>query len=51
LFETLKKRFTIKLILVASDLNKRMRMKVDASDYAIGRVLSMECVNGMNETE
>ena len=51
MFETLKKRFTIKLILVASDLNKRMRMKVDASDYAIGRVLSMECVNKMNETE
>ena len=24
-----------------------MRMKVDASDYAIGGVLSMECDNGL----
>jgi len=46
LFEALKKRFTIKLILVALDLDKRIRMKVDASDYTTGRVLSMECADG-----
>jgi len=36
----------MKLILIAPDLDKRMRMKVDASDYTIGRVLSMECTDG-----
>jgi len=36
----------MKLILIAPDLDKRMRMKIDASDYAIGRVLSMECTDG-----
>jgi len=30
-------------VLAAPDLNKKMRMEVDASDYAIGSVLSMEC--------
>jgi len=29
-------------MLAAPDLDKRMRMEVDASDYAIDRVLSME---------
>jgi len=43
LFKMLKKRFTIELILVASDLDKRMRIKIDASDYVIGEVLFMEC--------
>ena len=43
LFEALKKRFTIGPILVALNLDKKMRMEVDASDYATGRVLSMEC--------
>jgi len=30
-------------MLAAPDLDKRMRMEVDASDYAMDRVLSMEC--------
>ena len=43
LFKMLKKRFTIEIILVASDLDKRMRIKIDASDYVIGEVLFIEC--------
>jgi len=30
-------------VLAAPDLDKKMRMEVDASDYAIGSMLSMEC--------
>ena len=30
-------------MLVAPDLDKKMQMEVNASDYATGRVLSMEC--------
>jgi len=33
-FEELKKRFTQELVLAAPDLDKKMRMEVDASDYA-----------------
>jgi len=29
-------------ILIASDLNKNIRIKVDMLNYAIGRVLSIE---------
>jgi len=36
----------MKLILVASDLDKKMRMEVDASNYAIGGILSIECKDG-----
>jgi len=32
--------------LAAPDLDKKMRMEVDASDYTIGRVLFMECKDG-----
>ena len=39
----MKKRFIEELVLAALDLDKKMRMEVDASDYAIGRVLSMKC--------
>ena len=42
----LKKQFTMELILVAQDLDKKMRMKVDALDYTIKGVLSMECNDG-----
>jgi len=38
----LKRRFTEELVLVAPDLDKKMRMKVDVSDYAIGEVLLIE---------
>ena len=42
-FRELKKRFTEKPVLAAPDLDKKMRMEVDASDYVMGGVLSMEC--------
>jgi len=32
-------------ILAVLDFDKKMRMEVDALDYATGRVLSMECEN------
>ena len=61
-FEELKKRFIQKPVLAAPDLDKKMRMEVDASDYATGGVLSMERKDGkwrpvaflsksLNETE
>ena len=42
-FRELKKKFTKELVLVALDLNKKMRMEVNTSDYTTGRVLFMEC--------
>jgi len=45
-FEELKKRFTMKSILVALDLDKKMRMKVDVLDYVTGGILSMEYEDG-----
>jgi len=42
-FEELKRRFTKEPVLAAPDIDKKMRMEVDASDYAMGGVLSMEC--------
>jgi len=42
----LKKRFIKKLVLAASNLDKKMRMEVDTSNYAIEGVLSMECEDG-----
>ena len=39
MFQKLKERFTKELVLVASDLNKKIRMEVD---YVMGEVLSME---------
>jgi len=41
-FKELKERFTKELVLAAPDINKKMRMEVDVSDYAIEGVLSME---------
>ena len=46
-FEELKKRFMEELVLAASDIDKKMRMEVDMSDYAIEGVLSMECKDGL----
>jgi len=43
----LKKRFTKELVLAAPDLDKKIRMEVNVSDYATGGVLSMECDNGL----
>ena len=42
-FEELKKRFMTEPVLVTPDLNKKMRVEVDASDFAMGEVLSMRC--------
>jgi len=44
-FKKLKEKFTKEPVLVVPDLDKKMRMGVDASDYATGGVLSMECKN------
>ena len=46
-FEKLKKRFMQEPVLAAPDLDKKMRMEVDASDYAMGGVLSMEGEDGL----
>ena len=35
------------LVLAAPDLDKKMRIEVDVLDYATGRVLSMECEDGI----
>jgi len=42
-FKKLKEQFTKEPVLAAPDIDKKMRMEVDASDYAMGGVLSMEC--------
>ena len=42
-FEGLKERFTTELVLVIPDLDKEMRVEVDASDFVTGGVLSMKC--------
>ena len=46
-FKELKKRFTEEPVLAASDLDKKMQMEVDASDYATRGVLSMECEDSL----
>ena len=43
MFRKLKEVFTTEPVLAALDLNKEMRVEADASDYAIGGVLSMKC--------
>ena len=42
----MKERFTKELVLVVPDLDKKMRIEIDASDYTTERVLSMECEDG-----
>jgi len=46
-FEKLKKRFMEEPVLVVLDIDNKIRMEVNASDYATGGVLSMECDNGL----
>jgi len=46
-FKELKERFTKELVLAAPDIDKKMRVEVDASDYATGGVLLMECEDGL----
>ena len=61
-FKELKNQFTKEPVLAVLDLDKKLRVEVDASDYATGGVLSMEVENGrwkpvaflsksLNETE
>jgi len=42
-FKELKEQFTKEPVLAALDIDKKMRIEMDASDYAMGGVLSMEC--------
>ena len=42
----LKERFTMEPVLAAPNLDKKMRMEVDTSDYVIGGVLLMEGGDG-----
>ena len=62
MFRELKEQFTKKPVLAAPDLDKKLRVEVDTSDYAMGGVLSMKVENGrwklvaflsksLNETE
>ena len=46
-FKELKEQFTKEPVLAALDLDKKMRIEVDALDYATGGVLSMECEDGL----
>ena len=41
----MKERFTKEPVLAVPDLDLKMRMKVDVSDYAIGGMLSIKCNN------
>ena len=42
-FEELKKRFMIEPVLVTPDLDRKMRVEADVSDFTIEGVLSMKC--------
>ena len=46
-FKKLKEWFTKELVLAAPDIDKKIRIEVDASDYTMGGVLSMECKDGL----
>ena len=39
----MNKKFTKEPVLAVLDLDKKMRMEVDVSDYTTGDILSMEC--------
>jgi len=43
MFKELKKIFTTQLVLVVSDLDKKMKVRANASEYIIGGILSMRC--------
>ena len=42
MFKQLKKVFTTEPVLAIPNLDKKMRVEVDTSDYAIGGVLSVK---------
>jgi len=46
-FKELKGWFTKELVLAVPNLDKEMRMEVDALDYATRGVLSMKCEDGL----
>ena len=46
MFERLKTVFTIEPILAIPEIDRKIRVEADASDYATGRVLSMKCEDG-----
>ena len=61
-FKKLKEQFTKEPVLVVPDLDKKLRVEVNVSDYVIGGILSMEDKDGkwrpvaflsksLNETE
>ena len=43
MFRNIKKQFTKELVLVVLNLDKKMRIEVNKSDYAIEGVLLMKC--------
>ena len=45
-FERLKTVFTTEPILAIPDINREMKVEVDASDYAMGEVLSTKYEDG-----
>jgi len=45
-FGKLKAVFTTELVLVIPDIDKEMRVEADASNYAMGGVLSTKCKDG-----
>ena len=45
-FRELKGKFTKELVLAVLDLDKKIRIEVDMSDYATEEVLSIECEDG-----
>ena len=45
-FRKLKEVFTIEPVLTAPNLDKEMRVEVNASDYTMGGMLSMKCKDG-----
>ena len=47
IFDKLKKTFTIRPVLVATDLDKEFRVEADTSNYATEGVLSMKCSNDL----
>jgi len=46
-FDKLKRVFTMKLVLVALDLDKEFRVEANVSNYATGGVLSIKCSDEM----
>jgi len=42
-YDKLKERFMIEPVLITPDLDKKMRVEVDISDFTTEKVLSMKC--------